>query len=161
MSHFRVAILSALLLVVAGSSSAWADDDRDRAQWGHSITVGPSETVADVTCFACSVYVYGTVEGDVASFGGRVVVNGQVKGDVASFGGGVRLGDGARIGGDVAVFGSRLFRPESATIGGEVAEFPGIAGWLMLLLPFAVLAGIVGLIVWRIGRRRGAGAVPV
>jgi len=86
-----------LLLVSAFGIPAFAEGSHDRTQFGHDVTVGSDEKVAEVTCFACSVRVRGRVDGDVTTFGGSVVVerDATVGGDTTAFGGDVRL-DGAR-----------------------------------------------------------------
>lgn len=155
MSRFFLALF--LLYVTA---SAFAENSRDRTQFGHDITVAPGEEVSQVTCFGCSVRVRGAVAGDVTTFGGGVVVEdqGQIGGDLTSFGGSLRLEKEANIGGDVTVFGGRIRRDDSAKIGGDVSTFTGTF-WLLLIfgLPFVILGAFIALIVWiiRMAMHRG------
>ncbi|HYN14438.1 MAG TPA: polymer-forming cytoskeletal protein [Terriglobales bacterium] len=150
-------LLTALILTLAFSATALAQKpDDDRVEFGRNITVAPGQSVGDIACFNCSVYVRGRVNGDIAVFGGRVVVEGSVKSDIAVFWGTVRLEDGAQAGGDVAVFGGTIKRAPTATIRGSVASFG--RGWV--LLPVVVLVMIVwlivALIVWLVTRGRRA-----
>jgi hypothetical protein len=152
-------LLSTLILTFAFSIAALAQkSDDDRVEFGRNITVAPGQSVGDIACFNCSVYVRGRVNGDIAVFGGRVVVEGSVKSDIAVFWGTVRLEDGAQAGGDVAVFGGAIKRAPTAAIHGSVASFG--RGWV--LLPVGVLVVIVwlivALIVWLVTRSRRAPA---
>jgi cytoskeletal protein CcmA (bactofilin family) len=152
-------------LLFAGtlSRAAFADDSHDRTHFGHNISIGPGEEVADVTCFACSVRVRGHVAGDVTTFGGSVVVedDGQIAGDTTSFGGDVRLDKGVKVAGDVTVFGGRLRRDAAAVVSGDVTAFSG-TGWLFLVfgLPLVMLGAFVALVIWLV-RRLKRPAIPV
>jgi hypothetical protein len=150
-------ILSSLILTLAFPTAILAQKpDDDRVEFGRNITVAPGQSVGDIACFNCSVYVRGRVNGDIAVFGGRVVIEGSVRSDIAVFWGTVRLEDGAQAGGDVAVFGGTIRRAPTATIHGSVASFG--RGWV--LLPVVVLVAIVwlivALIVWLVTRSRRA-----
>lgn len=157
-------MFACFVLAGALSSTAFADDAHDRTQFGHSISIGPGEEAADVTCFACSVRVRGHVLGDVTTFGGSIVVEdgGQIAGDTTSFGGDVRLDKGVKVAGDVAVFGGRLRRDSAAVISGDVTNFSG-TGWVFLIfgLPLVILGAFLALIVWLIRRLLRRPAMPV
>ena len=153
-----------LLLVSAFGIPALAEGSHDRTQFGHDVTVGSDEKVAEVTCFACSVRVRGRVDGDVTTFGGSVVVERDaiVGGDTTTFGGDVRLDGGASVK-SLTVFGGRVRRDSGATVGGDVTTFGGGASlWLFIVfgLPFLVLGAFIVLIVWLV-RRFTRRAVPV
>ena len=77
--------LSALLFASL-SGAAFGVGPRDRTQFGHDITVGADEEVAEVTCFGCNVHIRGKVQGDATVFGGSILVEdqGQVGGDTTS-----------------------------------------------------------------------------
>lgn len=161
---FRLRIpLTGLLFLTLVLSSAFADNTRDRTQFGHDINVGQDESIGDVTCFGCSVRVRGHVTTDVTVFGGSVTIEdqGQIGGDATVFGGGVRLEKEARVGGDVTVFGGRVHRDVGATIGGDVTNFAGSI-WLLLIfgLPVMLFAGFIALIVLLV-RRLTKPSVPV
>ena len=153
-----------LLFVMALGVPAFADGSHDRTQFGHDVIVGADETVAEVTCFSCSVRVRGHVDGDVTTFGGSVAVEheGFIGGDTTTFGGDVRLDGGANVK-DVTVFGGRIRRDSGASVGGDVTTFGGGTGlWLFIVfgLPFLVLGAFIALIVWLV-RRFTRRAVPV
>lgn len=156
--------LGCLLFVLALGVPAFADGSHDRTQFGHDVIVGADETVAEVTCFSCSVRVRGHVDGDVTTFGGSVVVehDGSIGGDTTTFGGDVRL-DGGAIVKDLTVFGGRIRRDSAASVGGDVTTFGGGAGlWLFIVfgLPFLILGAFLALIVWLV-RHFTRRAVPV
>jgi UDP-3-O-[3-hydroxymyristoyl] glucosamine N-acyltransferase len=152
-----------LLLLSAFGIPAFAEGSHDRTQFGHDVTVGSDEKVAEVTCFACSVRVRGRVDGDVTTFGGSVVVerDAVVGGDITTFGGDLRLDGGASVK-DVTVFGGRFRRDSGATVGGDVTTFGGgVTLWLFIVfgVPFLLLGGFIVLIIWLI-RRFTRPAVP-
>lgn len=144
-----------LLLCIALSTAAIAQDSRDRTQFGRNISIGPGEEATEATCFGCSIRVRGHVSGDVTTFGGSIVVEdqGQVSGDATSFGGDVRLNQEAKVAGGVTVFGGRMHRDATATVSGDVTNFSG-GGWLILVfaLPFVLFGAFVALIIWLIRR---------
>lgn len=154
--HRRFRQLSFCTLLVAGlSATAFANDSHDRTQFGHDIVVASGEEVGQATCFGCSVRVRGHVAGEVTTFGGGVITEdgGNIGGDTTSFGGSVRLEGKSKIGGDLTVFGGRIHRDPESEIGGDVTNFSGgIWLFLMFVLPFIVLGGIIALIVWVIRR---------
>ena len=147
--------IACLILCVAVSSAAFADDDQDRTQVGRNISVSPGQEVTDATCFGCSIRVRGHVSGDVTAFGGSVSVEdqGQVGGDITTFGGGIRLEKEVKVSGDITVFGGRLHRDPAATVGGDATTFGG-PGWIVVILgiPLVLLGMFVALVVWVIRR---------
>jgi cytoskeletal protein CcmA (bactofilin family) len=151
-------LFSACVLVcLAVSTTAFAASKADRTSWGHNISVGPNEQVADVTCIACSIRVRGQVAGDVTTVGGSVLVEdqGQVAGDVTAVAGNVSLDKAVKIAGDVTVVGGEMRRDSQASVGGDVTAVGG-RGWIVpiLLAPFVILGLLVAFIVWLIQRRR-------
>ncbi len=164
MGFCSVRWMCCLLLVSAFGIPALAEGSHDRTQFGHDVTVGSDEKVAEVTCFGCSVRIRGRVDGDVTTFGGSVVVERDaiVGGDTTTFGGDVRLDAGANVKG-LTVFGGRVRRDSGATVGGDVTTFGGGAAlWLFIVfgLPFLLLGAFIALIVWLV-RRFTRRAVPV
>ena len=153
-----------LSLIAVLATPAVAEGSHDRTQFGHDISVGSDEEVAEVTCFGCSVRIRGRVDGDVTTFGGSIVLerDAEVGGDTTSFAGDVRLDGGAKVNA-VTIFGGRLHRDPQASVGGDVTMFAGGgAFWLFLIfgLPFVVLGAIIALIVWLV-RRSKRPALPV
>jgi len=164
--EFRPCLLVRLslcaLILAALSGVAFADEPRDRTQFGHDITVGPQEEVTEVTCFGCNVRIRGKVKTDVTTFGGSILVEdqGEIGSDTTAFGGNVRLERGAEVNA-VTVFGGRLQRDQEASVEGDVTTFTGTP-WLFLIfgLPFVVLGAFVALIVWLV-RRLTRPAMPL
>ncbi|HLV86490.1 MAG TPA: hypothetical protein VKV39_05895 [Candidatus Sulfotelmatobacter sp.] len=148
-------LLAGIVLGLLASATAFADDDPDRTQFGHNITIGPNEQAGDVTCFGCSIHVRGHVSGDVTTFGGSIVLEDQaeVNGDATVFGGGVRLDKDVKVGGGVSVFGGHVRRDPGATVQGDITSFTSM-GWMLAIfvLPFVFAAGILALIVWAVWR---------
>lgn len=145
-------------LVAVLASSASAKGSHDRTHFGHDISVGSDEEVAEVTCFGCSVRIRGHVNGDVTTFGGSIVVEGdaEVGGDTTAFAGDVRLDGGAKVK-DVTIFGGRIRRDPQASVTGDITTFAGGAGlWLFIIFgsPFLILGAIIALIVWLVRRSR-------
>ena len=152
------------LITMLGAAPALAQRSHNRTQFGHDIFVGAEETVAEVTCFGCSVRVRGHVDSDVTTFGGSIVVerDGFVGGDTTSFGGDVRLDGGASVKA-VTVFGGRARRDSQASVSGDITTFAGGAAlWLFLIfgLPFVLLGGLIALMIWLV-RRSKRPTVPV
>jgi hypothetical protein len=156
MTRFAALTLSVLLALCVAS---FAKDNPERTQVGREIHVGTTETAGELTCFACSIYVRGRVNGDATTFGGRIVVEegGSISGDATSFGGDLRVQAGASVRGDATSFGGHVVRDQQGTVGGDVASFGGVGGLLLVVvLPLVFLAGIVALIVWLLRRNRPA-----
>ena len=69
------------------------------------------ETVEDLTAFAGTVVIQGTVDGDLEMFGGDILVEGEVTGDVDA------LGDNVRVTGEVSAAAGNVVIAESAAVG--------------------------------------------
>lgn len=146
-------LFPALIFIVAVSSAALANSNRDRTQVGNTINIAPGEEVQDATCFGCSIRVRGHVAGDVTVFAGSVVIepDAEVNGDATIFAGDLRIDKGAKIARDVTVFGGRIRRDPESTVGGDVTNMGG-PGWMFLifLTPLIFLGLFIALIVWLI-----------
>jgi hypothetical protein len=140
-----------------------AETHPDRFQMNHDIRIQPDEKVGDVTCIGCSIDVRGQVSGDVTAIAGSVVAEpgASIAGDVTAIGGDARLESGTQVAGDLTAIGGALRRDPQATVAGAVTTMGG-RGWIFLifLLPFAVLGGIIALIIWLIQRSRRPAPVP-
>lgn len=144
--------------LVSVLASASAKGSHDRTQFGHDISVGSDEEVAEVTCFGCSVRIRGHVDGDVTTFGGSIALerDAEVGGDTTAFAGDVRLDAGTKVR-DVTIFGGRIRRDPQASVTGDITTFAGGAGlWLFIIFgsPFIILGAIIALIVWLVRRSR-------
>lgn len=154
--------LYALLLLMTTPALA-AEANADRFQMNHDIRIQPNDQVGDVTCINCSVYVLGRVAGDVTTINGNIVVeqSATISGDVTAVRGNARIENGTQVGGDLTAIAGTVRRDPQATIGGDVTSMGG-GGWVFLvfLLPFAFLGGIIALIIWLIQRSRRPAPVP-
>ena len=152
-----------VLLVLMTTTALAAEANTDRFQVNHDIRIQPNDQVGDVTCINCSVYVLGRVAGDVTTINGNIVVeqSGTISGDVTAVRGNARIENGTQVGGDLTAIAGTVRRDPQATIGGDVTSMGG-GGWVFLvfLLPFAFLGGIIALIIWLIQRSRRPAPVP-
>lgn len=123
------AVLMALLIMAtlfAGVASA------QETRSGDTVVVGPDEEVGDLTAFAGTVVIEGTVDGDLRAFGGNVVIDGEVTGDVDAFVGNVRVT--GEVGGEMSTAAGNAVVDENATVGalsaaaGHVAIEGTVAG---------------------------------
>jgi hypothetical protein len=139
------------------STVAFATAKADRTQFGHDISVGPSEQVSDVTCIGCSIRIRGQVSGDATTLGGSIFIEdqGQVTGDVTAVAGDARLGKEVQVVGDVTVVGGGLRYDPHASISGDITNVGG-RGWIIpiLLLPFVIVGLLIALVIWLIQRSR-------
>jgi cytoskeletal protein CcmA (bactofilin family) len=149
----RVAKSAAGALILAALALFWAPAaraDEDAVGSGREIIVPEGSTAHDIACVFCRVRVHGDVRGDVAIAFGKLEVDPghEIAGDVAVFAGKVMLAEHSRVSGDVAIVG-RL-EAEGATVGGSRAVVPEA----ILLVPLALLAGLIWLIVHLVQRNR-------
>jgi hypothetical protein len=152
-----------LAIFLTPSTLLAAQANPDRFQINHDIRIKPDDKVGDVTCLNCSIYVRGQVSGDVTTINGNVVAEqgAAIGGDVTAVSGSVRLENGTQVGGDLVAIGGTVHRDRQATVAGGVTSMGG-GGWIFVifLLPFAFLGGIVALIIWLIRRSREPAPVP-
>ena len=145
----------AILLVPSTLLAAGANPDR--FQINHDIRIEADDRVADVTCINCSVYVRGQVSGDVTTINGNVLAEqgAAVAGDITSIRGNARVENGAQVAGDLTAIAGTARRDPQAAVAGDVTSMGG-GGWVFLifLLPFAFLGGIIALIIWLVQRSR-------
>jgi hypothetical protein len=145
------------------STSLAAATTPDRFQMNHDIHIQPDEKVGDVTCIGCSVYVRGEVSGDVTAIAGSVIAEpgASIAGDVTTIAGNARVESGSQVAGDLTAVGGDLSRDPQAAVAGDVTTIGG-HGWVFLifLLPFVFLGGIVALIIWLIQRSRRPAPIP-
>jgi hypothetical protein len=160
-SPLQVFFVFAILL--APYTSWAAQTNPDRFQVNRDIRIGANERVGDVTCIACSVHVRGQVSGDVTTVGGSVFLEqgALIAGDVTVVGGNAHAESGTQVGGDLTAIGGSLLRDPQAAVAGDVTTVGG-GGWVFLifLLPFLFLGGIIALIIWLIQRSRHPAPVP-
>jgi hypothetical protein len=162
MSRFLALCTCCVLTILLAPPTALAAN-ADRLQFNHDIHIQPDDQVGDVTCINCSVYVLGRVSGDVTTVNGNIVAEqgATIAGDVTAVRGSVRLENGAQVAGDLTAIAGTARRDPQATVVGDVTSLGG-GGWVFLvfLLPFAVLGGMVALIIWLIQRSRRPAPVP-
>lgn len=150
-------ILCVLVTLEAPSAAREVQANADRFEINHDIHIQPDEEVGDVTCLNCSVYVLGRVSGDVTTLNGNIVAQqgATVSGDVTAVRGNARIENGTQVAGDLTAIAGTVRRDPQAIVGGDVTSMGG-RGWVFLvfLLPFAALGGILALIIWLIQRSR-------
>jgi hypothetical protein len=149
--------------VLLPSVTLAAQANADRFHFNHDIRIQPEDKVGDVTCINCSIYVGGHVSGDVTTINGNVIAEqgAMVGGDVTVIRGDARVENSSQVAGDLTVIGGNVRRAPQATVAGDVTSMGG-GGWVFLifLLPFAFLGGIIALIIWLIQRSRRPAPVP-
>lgn len=158
MPRFFVLLVFCTLATLGVPSTMSAEAAQaDRFQMNHDIYIQPGERVGDVTCINCSVHVRGQVSGDVTAIHGNVfaAAGASIAGDVVVIAGNARLANGSQVAGDLDAIGGAVHRDPQAAVAGEITTTGG-GSWmlLILLLPFAILGGIVALAIWLIQRSR-------
>ncbi len=153
-----------LAILAAPYSSQAAAASSDRTQFSHDIRIESGERVGDVTCIACSIHIRGQSSGDVTAIAGSVFVESgaSISGDVTAIGGNARVESGAQVAGDLTAIGGSVRRDPQASVAGDVTTIGGGGAWIFLifLLPFLFLGGIVALIIWLVQRGRRPAPVP-
>ena len=155
--------LCVLALLLLPSTKLAAESNPDRVQFNHDIHIGPNDRVGDATCIGCSIHVRGQVSGDVTTIAGSVALESgaSVAGDVTVIGGKARAESGTQVAGDLTAIGGDLLRDPQAAIAGDVTTVGG-GRWVFLifLLPFVFLGGIIALIIWIVQRNRRPAPAP-
>jgi hypothetical protein len=156
--------LVVLAFIAAFTSMSFAKNNGDRTQFNHDIRLQSGESVGELTCINCSIYVSGQVAGDVTTIHGNVMIEegGSVGGDVTTVMGDIRVEPAGAIGGDATSVGGTLRRQQGASVGGDVTAIESrLAVLLILASPLFVLGMVIALVVWLIQRSRQRTAVPV
>jgi cytoskeletal protein CcmA (bactofilin family) len=140
---------AALVALAAVPAPVAAEETRT----GGTVVVEEGETLDDdLTAFAGTVIVRGTVNGDVTAFSGNVFVDGEVNGNLRAFAGNVRINgtvtgdveaaagnvvveDGARVGGQLEV------RAGNVIVEGEIGEGTRVGAATITLGENAVVGG--------------------
>src|SRR5208337_4507172 len=151
---FRIALLCVALAALL-PANAFARSN-DRVQFGRDIYIEPGDKAGDLVCLACSIHVHGQTTGDVVAVAGSIVLEGaQVAGDAVAVGGSLRLQGASRVGGDaVSIIGS-VHRDSEASVGGDLVSLGGPIWFLLIvIMPFALFAAFITLIVWLIQKVR-------
>lgn len=160
---FSLPALCLIAIILLPSTRLTAESDPDRVQFNHDIHIGPNDKVGDVTCIGCSVHVRGQVSGDVTAMAGSVFLEqgASVAGDVTVVGGNARAESATQVAGDLTAIGGNLLRDPQAAVAGDVTTVGG-GRWVFLifLMPFLFLGGIIALLIWMVQRSRHPAAVP-
>jgi hypothetical protein len=163
MSRFSPFRAFCVIAVLLAPSVMTASTNSERTQFGRDIRIEANENASDVTCIGCSIHVRGHVSGDVTAIGGSIFAEqgAAIAGDVTTVGGSARLENGTQVGGDLTTIGGTLRRDPQASVAGDVTAMGG-GGWIFLifLLPFLFVGGIIALIIWMIQRSRHPAPVP-
>ena len=134
-----------LLCILALSTCVLAKDKPELTQFGHDIRVEPGESVADLTCINCSIYVAGESAGEATAIHGNIILEagGSIAGDVTAVWGDVRMQPGG------------VRRSTGSSIAGDVTSLEGTKWLLAIILPPIFITGlIVALIIWLVQRSR-------
>jgi hypothetical protein len=163
MSRFlalRLVVGIACLLIPV---SLLASSDPDRVQFGHDIRIGPNDKAGDVTCIGCSVHVSGQVSGDLTTIAGSIFLEqgATIAGDVTVIAGNAHAQSATQVAGDLTAIGGDLLRDPQAAVAGDVTTVGG-GRWIFLifLMPFLFLGGMIALIIWMVQRSRHPAPVP-
>ena len=140
-------------LLSLGAQPAHAQSG-DRSSVASDIVIAQGETVHNVACVACSVYVHGTVNGNIAVVMGNVEVTGTVNQKVAIVLGDLKLQQGGTIQGDVAQVGGDT-ELDGGTIEGRKARVPMGPIIFAMMMPLLFLAIFIWFIVWIVRRSTG------
>ncbi len=152
-------------LVAVLAFATWASaKTHERTQFNNDLRVSEGESVGEVTCVNCSIFVRGEVNGDATAVHGRIILEGAgtISGDATTVLGDIRLGGGTKISGDATAVAGAVLRDEEATVGGDVTALAG-GGWILLiiLIPLFVVGAIIALIAWLIQRSHKPDPLPV
>ncbi|HEX8817641.1 MAG TPA: hypothetical protein VF753_19270 [Terriglobales bacterium] len=129
----------------------------DRVQIARDIYLESGDQSGDLVCVACSIHVRGgQASGDAVSILGSITVeNGQIAGDAVAIAGRLRLVGSSHIGGDATSIIGGLQRDSDSTIGGDQVSLGGPIWFLLIIvLPFAIFAAFVTLVIWLVQRLR-------
>ena len=146
----------AVALLVFYVSPAFARSTDDRVSFGNDITVAEGDTADDIACMFCNVRVHGDVRGDVAVMFGRVDIDAghTISGDVAALGADLNMGEGSTVRGDLALAGGDANLASGAMVHGSSMVLPGRIWLLLPFAPLLILVGLIWLIVYIVRRNR-------
>lgn len=117
----RFAVLLAVLVALAAIPAPVAADE---TRTGGTVVVEEGETLNDdLTAFAGTVIIRGTVNGHVSAFAGNVFVDGRVNGGLDAFAGNVRVN--GTVTGDANAFGGNVLVAEGGSVGGQLEAAAG------------------------------------
>jgi len=152
---FRIALCVALASLLPANALARTGSS-DRVQFAHDIYVEPGDRPGDLVCLACSIHVRGQTSGDAVAVAGSIELeNGQIAGDAVAVGGRLRLRGASRIGGDAVSLVGGVYRDSEATVGGDFVSLGGPIWFLLIfVMPFALFAAFIALIVWLVQKVR-------
>lgn len=163
MSRFAPFPAFCMAVIFLIPASLLAATNSDRTQFRRDIRIEADDRVGDVTCVGCSIRVRGHVTGDVTAVAGSIFAESgaAIAGDVTAVGGSVHAENGSEIGGDLTTIGGTLRREPQAAVAGDVTTMGG-GGWVFMifLMPFLLIGGIIALIIWMIQRSRHPAPVP-
>ena len=115
-----------------------------------------NESVGDVVCIGCSIYMEGSCH-DVVAIGGSIAIDGDVAGDAVAVAGSLRLNEDATVAGDAVSVGGSISRHPDAVVKGEMKSQSGIPLLIgLVIVPLLPIILIIALIVWLVGRNRRA-----
>src|SRR4051812_25021069 len=152
-SFARRVVLAASLMVLVGTSSAFAATDHVVITGG--VVVSPGETAGDVVVVDGTVRIAGRTTGDVVSIAGPVRITGRIDGDLITVADRAFLAPTARVSGDVRYGDQRPVVARGARVAGSItkedwSDTAGGWGWFSRLawwLVVSVSTLVVGLLL--------------
>jgi hypothetical protein len=156
---FKTSYAAALLVLTVALSPLAAmarTQSSDQVHFGRDIYLESGDESGDLVCIVCSIHVRGQAGGDAVTVLGSITVeNGQIAGDAVAVAGRLRLNGNSQVGGDAVSIIGGLERDSDAKVGGDMVSLGGVVWFfLIVVLPFVLLAAFVTLIVWLIQRLR-------
>jgi len=152
---FRIALCVAFASLLPANAFARTGSS-DRVQFARDIYVEPGDRPGDLVCLACSIHVRGQTTGDAVAVAGSIdLESGKIAGDAVAIGGRLRLQGASRVGGDAVSIIGGVYRDSDATVGGDFVSLGGPIWFLLIfVMPFALFAAFIALIVWLIQKVR-------
>src|SRR6187402_541886 len=148
-----------LALLLAGAPATM--HARDRVGAFTTFTVS-GEEANDVVCAFCTIKIDGPIHGDLVTAFSDVTVadNTELGKDTVTAFTDLHFGENVTVGKDLVAFGSFGELPASTVVHGDRVVIPAWLAFLFALIPFAIPAGIIYLIIRLVRGRQTYAYVP-
>lgn len=129
---------------------------RDIVAFHQTVRINSEDDVKDLVCAFCTIHIDGEVHGDLVTAFSNVQFerSAEIEGDAVSAFDEFRFKGDNRIHRDMVSFGSKVDAEGPYQVSGDRVSVPDFVAYLVLIAPFAILAGIVWFIVKLVQRRR-------
>ncbi|ADV81362.1 hypothetical protein [Terriglobus saanensis] len=150
-------ILALLLAAIPATMHA-----RDRVGAFTTFKIAAGNDANDVVCAFCTITIEGPIHGDLVTAFSDVTVadNTEIGKDTVTAFTDLHFGENVTIGKDLVAFGSFGDLPASTVVHGDRVVVPAWLAFLFALIPFAIPAGIIYLIVRLVRGRQTYAYVP-